>query len=246
MSKHWLLVAALAAGVTTTSLLVAADEKAAPKADAPAAAPAASGDFKTNKDKYSYAIGLDIGQRMAQSKLNVDTAMLARGISDGLSAAKPALSEAEIQAAMQALQSEMEGKAASVANDNKAAGEKFLAENKTKKDVKTTASGLQYTVLTEGTGATPKASDKVKVHYRGTLLDGTEFDSSYKRGEPVVFPVDAVIKGWTEALQLMKVGGKYKLYIPSNLAYGERGTPGGPIGPNSTLIFEVELLGIEQ
>ena len=128
-----------------------------------------------------------------------------------------------------------------VAEANKKEGEEFLASNKTKEGVVTTASGLQYKVITAGTGPSPKASDKVSVHYRGTLIDGTEFDSSYRRGEPVSFPVKGVIAGWTEALQLMKEGAKWELYIPSELAYGPGGT-GGPIGPNATLIFEVELL----
>ena len=131
-----------------------------------------------------------------------------------------------------------------IKDKNKKDGEMFLAENKKKKGVITTASGLQYIVLTKGTGLSPKIDDKVKVHYSGTLLDGTEFDSSYKRGEPVTFPLNGVITGWGEALQLMKVGGKNRLFIPSELAYGEQGS--GPISPDSVLIFEVELLGIEK
>jgi FKBP-type peptidyl-prolyl cis-trans isomerase len=123
--------------------------------------------------------------------------------------------------------------------------EKFLMENKTKEGVKTLPSGLQYKVIKDGTGKTPKASDTVVTHYRGTLIDGTEFDSSYKRGEPAEFPVGGVIKGWTEALQLMKEGAKWILYVPPKLAYGERGTPGGPIGPNETLIFEIELIKVK-
>jgi FKBP-type peptidyl-prolyl cis-trans isomerase FkpA len=124
-------------------------------------------------------------------------------------------------------------------------GEKFLKENATKEGVKTTSSGLQYKVLKEGEGKQPKATDTVQVHYKGTLIDGTEFDSSYKRGEPIAFPLNRVIPGWTEGVQLMKEGSKYQFFIPSNLAYGERGTPGGPIGPNETLIFEVELLKVQ-
>ncbi|HPA18449.1 MAG TPA: FKBP-type peptidyl-prolyl cis-trans isomerase [Verrucomicrobiae bacterium] len=129
--------------------------------------------------------------------------------------------------------------------DNKAAGEAYLAENKKNEGVKVTASGLQYAVIKEGTGKQPKANDTVVVHYRGTLIDGTEFDSSYKRGQPIDFPLNAVIRGWTEGVQLMKEGAKYRFVIPSDLAYGARGTPGGPIGPNSTLIFEVELLKVQ-
>jgi FKBP-type peptidyl-prolyl cis-trans isomerase len=124
-------------------------------------------------------------------------------------------------------------------------GEKFLAENKTKEGVKTTASGLQYKIVKEGAGKNPAATDTVLVHYKGTLLDGTEFDSSYKRNEPISFPLNRVIPGWTEGLQLVKEGGKAILYIPSKLAYGASGTPGGPIGPNETLIFEVELLKVQ-
>lgn len=133
---------------------------------------------------------------------------------------------------------------ATTPQENKAAGEAFLAENAKKPGVKTTASGLQYEVLTEGSGAAPKASDNVTVHYRGTTINGEEFDSSYGRGEPLTFPLNRVIPGWTEGLQLMKEGAKYRLYIPSDLAYGERGA-GGVIGPNATLIFDVELIKIE-
>jgi len=128
--------------------------------------------------------------------------------------------------------------------DGAAAGADFLKENAKKEGVKTTPSGLQYKVLKEGEGKSPKATDNVRVHYRGTLLNGTEFDSSIKRGEPAEFPLNRVIKGWTEGVQLMKEGAKYQFFIPANLAYGERGTPGGPIGPNETLIFEVELLKV--
>jgi len=132
-----------------------------------------------------------------------------------------------------------------MAQDNKAAGEAYLAENKKKDGVKVTASGLQYEMLKAGSGKQPKATDTVVVHYRGTLIDGTEFDSSYKRGQPIDFPLNRVIPGWTEGVQLMQEGAKYRFVIPSALAYGPRGTPGGPIGPDATLIFEVELLKVQ-
>jgi FKBP-type peptidyl-prolyl cis-trans isomerase len=142
------------------------------------------------------------------------------------------------------LQAQQAEKAKAAAEKNKAEGEKFLADNKGKPGVKTTASGLQYTVIKEGTGPKPGPNDQVKVQYLGTLIDGTKFDSSYDRGQPAQFALNGVIPGWTEALQLMTVGSKYKLFIPSSLGYGERGTPGGPIGPNATLVFEVELVEI--
>jgi FKBP-type peptidyl-prolyl cis-trans isomerase FklB len=146
---------------------------------------------------------------------------------------------------MMAFQKEVMAKQAEVAKKNKAEGEAFLAENKKKEGVKTTASGLQYKVIKPGKGKKPKSSDTVTVNYRGTLIDGTEFDSSYKRGQPATFQVSGVIPGWTEGLQLMEEGAKWQLFIPSNLAYGERGA-GGVIGPNATLIFEVELLSIQE
>lgn len=200
------------------------------------------------KDKNSYSIGFDIGSSLKKTGIELNDSMLAKGIADAVSGAKPALSEEEIQKTLMSLQTEMRNKAMekqkAAGDENKKSGEAFLAANKGKDGVKTTASGLQYKILTEGKGAKPKASDTVKVNYRGTLVDGTEFDSSYKRGEPITFPVNGVIPGWTEALQLMPVGSKWQLFIPANLAYGEQGPPG--IGPNSTLIFDVELLGIEK
>ncbi|PIP36427.1 MAG: hypothetical protein COX20_05870 [Desulfobacterales bacterium CG23_combo_of_CG06-09_8_20_14_all_52_9] len=144
----------------------------------------------------------------------------------------------------QAERAEQEKKMKDLGEKNKVAGKKFLDENRGKKGVKTNPSGLQYQVIKEGTGKIPKETDRVTVNYKGSLIDGTEFDSSYKRGKPATFPVNGVIKGWTEALQLMKEGSKWQLAIPPQLAYGESGTPGGPIGPNATLIFEVELISI--
>jgi FKBP-type peptidyl-prolyl cis-trans isomerase FklB len=205
-------------------------------------------ELKDQKDKASYGIGLELGNSLKKGKVDVNTDVLVKGLKDALSGAKPLLTEEQVKETMTALQKEMMDKQAAANKEagekNKAAGEKFLAENKTKEGVKTTASGLQYKVLKEGAGNPPKETDMVITNYKGTLLDGTEFDSSYKRNEPATFPVNRVIKGWTEALLLMKPGSKYQLFIPSNLAYGERAV-GKDIGPDSTLIFEVELVGIK-
>ena len=201
--------------------------------------------LKDQKDKVSYSIGLDIGTTLKRQLIDVNAELLNKGIQDGLSGNKALLTDEQMKETMAAFQKDMMAKQAAAkkatGEKNAAEGKKYLAENKAKEGVKTTASGLQYKVLKEGTGPSPKATETVKVNYRGTTIDGTEFDSSYKRGEPATFPVNRVIKGWTEALQLMKPGGKYKLFIPSNLAYGPGGA-GGDIGPNATLIFEVELL----
>jgi FKBP-type peptidyl-prolyl cis-trans isomerase len=205
--------------------------------------------LKTQKEKLSYAIGMNIGQGMKHDGLEIDPAILTRALKDALSGAKPAMTEEEAKTVMNSFRAEMmkkqQNQAQKLAETNKATGEKFLAENKAKAGVVTLPSGLQYKIIKEGTGPKPTATDTVVTNYRGTLIDGTEFDSSYKRGEPASFPVNRVIKGWTEALQLMPVGSKWQLFVPSNLAYGER-SPGGEIGPNSTLIFDVELLSIEQ
>jgi FKBP-type peptidyl-prolyl cis-trans isomerase FklB len=197
--------------------------------------------LKDTKDKVSYSIGLNIGSNFKKQNLELNTDALAAGVKDALSGKKPLLNDNEIHDTMTAWEKDLRDKQKAAAQKNAAEGEKFLTENKKKEGVKTTASGLQYKVIKEGTGAQAKATDTVSVNYRGTLIDGTEFDSSYKRGQPAVFPVNWVIKGWTEALQLMKVGSKYQLFIPANLAYGERAV-GPDIAPNSTLIFEVELL----
>jgi FKBP-type peptidyl-prolyl cis-trans isomerase FklB len=204
--------------------------------------------LKDQKEKASYSIGLELGNSLKKGKMDVNADTLFKGLKDGLSGAKPLLSEEQVKETMTALQKEMMEKQAAASKEaaekNAAAGEKFLAENKKKEGVKTTASGLQYKVIKEGTGTPPKETDTVVTNYKGTTLDGTEFDSSYKRNEPATFPVNRVIKGWTEALQLMKPGSKYQLFIPSSLAYGERAV-GKDIGPNSTLIFDVELLSIK-
>jgi len=203
--------------------------------------------LKTQREKASYAIGLNIGKNLHRDSVDVDPNILARGIKDALAGSKPLLTDDEMREAMTALQSDVrtreEAKMEHAAVTNKKEGEAFLASNKTKPGVVALPSGLQYKVLKEGSGPKPSASDSVVCHYRGTLLDNTEFDSSYKRGQPATFPVGQVIKGWTEALQLMPVGSKWQLFIPSELAYGERGA-GADIGPNATLVFEVELLSI--
>lgn len=205
-------------------------------------------ELKEQRDKAAYSIGVNIGSSMKRDGVDVNLDALVAGLKDSFSGAKQQLSPEEQSASLQAFQQEMQTK---MAGAQKAAGDKakksgddFLAGNKSKEGVKTTASGLQYKVLAEGKGDAPKPTDKVTVNYRGTLIDGTEFDSSYKRGEPAVFGVDQVIPGWTEGLQLMKPGAKYQFFIPSNLAYGERGTPGGEIPGNSALIFEVELIKV--
>lgn len=204
--------------------------------------------LKDTKDKVSYSIGLDIGTTFKKQKMELNSDALAAGVKDGLTGANPLMKEDEVRQVMMTFSKEMNEKAATAskeaADKNTTEGDKFLADNKSKPGVKTTGTGLQYKVLKEGNGSPPKPTDTVVVNYRGMLIDGTEFDSSYKRGEPATFPVNAVIKGWTEALQLMKPGSKYQLFIPSNLAYGARGA-GGDIGPNATLIFEVELLNVK-
>lgn len=205
--------------------------------------------LKTPSQKASYAIGMNIGRNLKRDSVEVDPSVLLRGLKDALAGNKLLLTDDEAKSALTELQSEVrtkeEAKAKAAAVENKKTGDAFLASNKTKEGVVTLPSGLQYKIIKEGTGPKPTAEDTVLCHYRGTLVDNTEFDSSYKRGEPLKIPVGGVIKGWTEAIQLMPVGSKWQLYIPSDLAYGERGAPGSPIGPNSTLVFDVELISIE-
>jgi FKBP-type peptidyl-prolyl cis-trans isomerase FklB len=200
-------------------------------------------DLKDQKDKVSYAIGLNIGVNMNKQKLPVNADALSAGIRDGL-ANTPKMNDNEVRDTMMAFEKDMMDKQKVAGEKNAADGAKFLEDNKKKQGIKTTASGLQYKSLKEGSGAPPVATDTVTVNYRGTLIDGTEFDSSYKRNEPATFPLNGVIKGWTEGVQLMKKGSKYQFFIPANLAYGER-SPGAGIPPNSTLIFEIELLEIK-
>jgi len=228
---------------------------AKPGATAATKAPAAPLVLKTQKEKASYAIGMDVGKNMKESfkknEIDVNSALLARGLRDALAGNKPLLTEDEAKAVLTALNDDVRKRQqelhdAALAKNLKV-GQDYLAANKDKPGVVVLPSGLQYKILKEGTGPKPAATDTVLVNYSGKLINGTEFDSSYKRGQPAKFPVGGgIIKGWTEALQLMPVGSKWELVIPSNLAYGEAGTPrGGPIGPNETLIFEVELISIE-
>lgn len=199
--------------------------------------------LKDLKDKASYSIGVDIGMNFRKQNMDLNPDALAAGAKDALSG-KPQISPNEVREIMTQWQKDFTEKQKVMATKNQAEGEKYLTENKKKEGVKTTASGLQYKAIKEGTGPQPKGADTVTVNYRGTLIDGTEFDSSYKRGEPATFPLNGVIKGWTEGLQLMKKGAKYQFVIPANLAYGDRGV-GSDITPNSTLVFEVELLDIK-
>ncbi|MBP2683053.1 MAG: FKBP-type peptidyl-prolyl cis-trans isomerase [Deltaproteobacteria bacterium] len=205
-------------------------------------------ELKTDKEKISYSIGMDIGGNLKRGSVEVDPEMLAKGIQDSYGGGKTLLTEDQARQVIEEFQKTMMAKKAEemqkLSEKNKADGEKFLAENAKKAGVKVLPSGLQYKVIAPGTGKSPKATDTVTTQYKGTLIDGTEFDSSYKRGEPATFPVSGVIPGWTEALQLMKEGAKWQLFLPPNLAYGERGA-GRDIGPNSTLIFEVELISVK-
>jgi FKBP-type peptidyl-prolyl cis-trans isomerase FklB len=205
-------------------------------------------DLKDPRQRSSYALGADIGNTFKRQELDVDAKALAAGIADAL-AGKASLTEEEIRKILtefeQSLSAKAEAKGKVAGEKNLKEGEAFLAGNSKKEGVKTTASGLQYKVLKAGTGKTPTAKDSVKVHYKGTLINGTVFDSSIERGQPAEFGVTQVIAGWTEALQLIKVGDKWQLYIPGKLAYGERGA-GEKIGPNTTLLFEVELLEITK
>jgi FKBP-type peptidyl-prolyl cis-trans isomerase FklB len=235
---------------------------AAPPAKTPAAAPAQSTagqtpgqapslapGFKTQKEKVSYAIGVEMGKGVKVQGIDVDPTIVMRGLKDGLSGAKPQMSEEELRQVITALQQEIRQKQMhaeeAAATENKTKGEAFLAENAKKDGVVALPDGLQYKILTAGKGKKPAESDTVLCNYKGTFLDGTEFDSSAKAGKPVPFEVKNVIPGFKEVLQLMPVGSKWQVFVPSNLAYGERGA-GGVIGPNATLIFEVELVSIQD
>jgi FKBP-type peptidyl-prolyl cis-trans isomerase len=233
MTKKLLLAAAVAVVIT------GCNDKAADSGTAK---------LETDEQKVSYGMGLNLGKRIKE-EFALDVDAFSSGVRHAIDGTEPQMTDEQIMETMQKFQQEQiaerEAEFKAQSDKNEADAEAFLAANKAKEGVKTTESGLQYRVLTEGKGAKPGPDDTVEVNYKGTLIDGTEFDSSYKRGESVTFPVSGVIPGWTEALQLMPVGSKYELVIPSDLAYGPGGT-GGVIGPNATLIFEVELLDIKK
>ncbi len=205
--------------------------------------------LKTSKEKFSYALGMNWGSNLRKQSVEVDPNLVAQGLKAALAGGKTLLTQEQAKAALTEAQNAIQKKhqeTMQVAGEaNKKEGDAFLAANKSKEGVVALPSGLQYKIMKAGTGPKPTASDSVVCNYRGTLINGTEFDSSYKRGQPATFPVGGVIKGWTEALQLMPVGSKWQLFIPGSLAYGERGA-GGDIGPNATLIFEVELMSIQE
>ena len=201
--------------------------------------------FKTDKQKFSYTAGYQIGQNLKRQNLDLDSKTFSQGVQDAISDAKPRLKTEEMQAAVQSQQKKDMEKKEVLMNKNLEAGQAFLEANKKKEGVIALPSGLQYKVITEGKGKQPKSTDSVIAHYRGTLTNGTEFDSSYKRNEPATFPVAGVIKGWQEALPLMKEGSKWQVYIPADLAYGPRGA-GAAIGPNEALIFDIELLSVKS
>jgi FKBP-type peptidyl-prolyl cis-trans isomerase FklB len=209
----------------------------------------AAAPLTTQKQKASYSVGANIGRGLRRDGVDVDPAILARGIRDALAGGKLQLTDEEMKTALTTLTADLKKKqdaeAAAVGEANKKEGETFLAANKSKDGVVALPDGLQYKILAPGNGPKPTATDTVVANYKGTLINGTEFDSSYKRGQPVTFPVGQVIKGWTEVLQLMPVGSKFEVYIPADLAYGPQGPGRGPIGPNETLIFEIELVSIQ-
>jgi FKBP-type peptidyl-prolyl cis-trans isomerase len=253
MRKSLILPAALLAAAAAVAGAQTAKPAQKPAAQpAPSAQPSGSqaGKPESVQDRASYTIGYNLGRTLKQNDVQANSALLMKGLQDGLAGGDGMLTTAEMQSTMQEFQKQVvaqqEVKQKALGEKNKTEGEAFLAKNKARPGVKTTASGLQYEVEREGTGPTPKASDTVTVNYKGTLMDGTTFDSSYDRKEPATFVLNQVIPGWTEGVQLMKVGSKYKFYIPASLGYGDKGAPGSPIGPNAPLVFEVELVSIGQ
>lgn len=243
MSRRSLLSISLLGLAAAAGLAVARAQDAKGKAAAPG-----QPQLQSLEDQASYAIGLDIGKSFLRDKLPLNPELVARGLIDGLKKAQPLLTDEQVQECMtkfsQMQQTRQAEETKTVSDKSMKEGQAFLAANKAKQGVQATPSGLQFQVLKAGNGRSPLATDVVRVHYHGTLTDGTVFDSSVQRNEPAEFPVNRVIPGWTEALQKMKIGDKWRLTIPSELAYGPRGTPGGPIPPNAVLVFEVELLDI--
>jgi len=255
MAKTTATLWKLALGLAMFTGMISAQQTPAPKAPAPnapspktSAQSPESSPFKTPTEKFSYALGMNLGTTLHKQSVEVDPNIFLQGLKDALAGGKLQMTEEEARAAIIQVQNDLRAKQMAqqqkAGEANKKEGEAFLAANKTKEGVVTLPSGLQYKILKQGTGPKPTSSDSVVCNYRGTLINGTEFDSSYKRGQPATFPVNGVIKGWTEALQLMPVGSKWQLFIPPDLAYGERGA-GADIGPDSTLIFEVELISIQ-
>jgi FKBP-type peptidyl-prolyl cis-trans isomerase len=245
MKRKLILAAAVSA------VLVGCNEKAAEVDTKVAdATPATGFALETDVQRVSYAMGSGLGMRIKEEPFDLDLAAFSEGMKHSVEGTESLMSDEEKATTMQNFQQQQMAKQQAeqeaVAEANRQQGEAFLAENGQKEGVVTTESGLQYKILAAGEGEKPAETDTVEVHYRGTLLDGTEFDSSYKRNSTVSFPVNGVIPGWVEALQLMPVGSKWELYIPSDLAYGPGGTGGGPIGPNAALVFEVELIAIKQ
>lgn len=247
MRTFVLALIALSLAVPACALAGEADAAAEPAAQPEK--PADDSVLKDSKAKFSYSVGMSFGRNFKDQGIEIDPELLAQGFAAAYSGSKTLLTEAQAQSAIAAFQKEMTEK--KTARDKQAGaanlkeGEEFLAANARKEGVKTLPSGLQYKVVKEGTGPKPTANDSVTTHYRGTLIDGTQFDSSYDRGEPAKFQVNGVIPGWTEALQLMPAGSKWQLFIPGKLAYGERGA-GGKIGPNKLLIFDIELISIDK
>ena len=244
-SAMFAAIGASALLIAGSALLSAQQEKttaAKAKTDAPTRSPA-----ELKKDA-SYGIGLAFAKNLKEQEIDLDVDQLVKGVTDGISGGKARLSDAEVDAVLKqfssSLRAQQETRLKAAGDKNKKDGAAYVAEQQKKPGVKKTEKGVLFETLKEGAGATPKATDSVKVHYKGTLIDGTEFDSSYARGEPISFPLSQVIPGWTDGLQHMKVGGKARLIIPSDLAYGEAGHPPA-IPPSSTLVFEIELLGIE-
>ena len=237
MKRGFTLIAAL---ILCLPSLTPAAEKEKPKPEPGA------GELKTLTEKFSYGLGLDVGTSLKKARVEIDIPALMRGVQDALKGKTPLLTPEQMAEVFKQMQDEQMRKHKELAAKNKTEGEAFLAKTKKKKGVVTTASGLQYVVLRQGDGPMPKATDRVRVHYRGTLIDGSEFDSSYKRGRPEIMPVAGrMLTGWTEALQLMKVGSIYRFFVPSELGYGEGGA-GQEIGPSVVLIFDIRLLKIEK